>query len=214
MELFDKPPKTPNQTPQAPKTGDVDKTDLVCRKIMTETDQNITNLERAAGACGSRKWVESWIQPPEDPLLRRSQPGTTYGYWLIPRYGYRPHEVPPTAPRVTSTRGLYEICVLRQAPSPPALSSVMKVSTIPFELRPPFSEGTIAPHWQERRGAHSARRDQVHLCRSQVHRTNMTLPQCTAQTPQTETHTQTERHTKLSEFKCFSLLLAHTRERA
>ena len=32
------------------------------------------------------------------------------------RNGYRPDEVPPTAPRVTSTRGLFEICAVRQAP--------------------------------------------------------------------------------------------------
>ena len=55
MDLTEKPPHIPDRTPQAPKTGDVDKTALVHHKIMTEADQNVTNLKRTTGAPGPQK---------------------------------------------------------------------------------------------------------------------------------------------------------------
>ena len=50
MDLTEKPLDEMEQPAKAPKTGDADKTVLPHRSIMTEADQQVTNLTKAAGA--------------------------------------------------------------------------------------------------------------------------------------------------------------------
>ena len=55
MDLTEKPPEELEQATEAPKIGDPDKTALLYGSIMTEADQQITNLTKAAGATAVQK---------------------------------------------------------------------------------------------------------------------------------------------------------------